>query len=377
MGNKREEESNFEKEKIAFVISYVDPGYIRSRILLNALQENRNVDVCEVHNTSKGFFRYFQTILKSLKIRDEGKPDIWLVNFRGHEIYWFIRLISGKKSPIIFDEFVSPYDSFVNERKTFNQNSILAKLVYGIEKSILTNADFIITDTHSQSNYYAALLNVPADKFTAIHMSADENLFVPTGSKKEYHFPEPFVIFTYATFLPLHGMDIILEAANLLKDLPIHFYVAGGKGKTLQSFLDKKKLLGVEKFDHTPWIEYKELPAYIRGANICLGGPFGNTGQGKRVVTGKALQFLACARPTVIGQGTESNGFIDRENCLLVPQGDPQQLANALRWAFENQSELPRIAANGRVLYEERFSGAAVKTNMDRLVEEVQRSLQS
>jgi glycosyltransferase involved in cell wall biosynthesis len=284
-------------------------------------------------------------------------------------------MISGKKAPIIFDEFVSPYDSFVNERKSLKTGSLLAKLVYFVEKSILNNADFITTDSHSQSTYYASLFNIPVHKFAVINMSTDENLFTFTGSKKLYEFPEPFVIFTYATFLPLHGMDIILEAASLLKDLPMHFYIAGGKGKTLQSFLDKKILLGLDKFDHTQWIEYIELPAYIRGADICLGGPFGNTGQAKRVVTGKTLQFLACARPTVVGQTYEDNGFEDRKNCLLVPQGDPRQLADALRWAFEHQSELQTIAGKGRALYEEKFSSAVVKASLDELIEKVQHSL--
>lgn len=364
-----------EKKKLVSVISYIDPHYIREAILSTALQENLTIKVYEARNTSKGLLRYVQTLVKSLNIRINNKPEIWLVNFRGHEIYWFIRMISGKKAPIIFDEFVSPYDSFVNERKTLKQGSLLARLVYFFEKSILDNANFITTDTYSQASYYAALLNIPEHKFAVINMSTDENIFTFQGPKKLYEFPEPFVIFTYATFLPLHGMDIILEAANLLKDLPVHFYIAGGKGKTLQSFRDKKKSFGLDKFDHIQWIEYTDLPAYIRGADICLGGPFGNTGQGKRIVTGKTLQFLACARPTVIGQGNEDNGFQDRKNGLLVPQGDPRPLADALRWAFEHQSELKTIAVNGRALYEEKFSSEAVKVSLAKLIDEVQHSL--
>jgi glycosyltransferase involved in cell wall biosynthesis len=361
-----------EKIKLVSAISYVAPKYIRVSNLLNALQKNSTINVYEASNTHTGWLRYLQTFLKLLKIKKNVDPQIWLLNFRGHEIYWLVRMISGKKNRIIFDEFVSPYDSFVNERKSLKKSSLLANLVYQIEKSILKDADFIITDTPSQVNYFVSLFNIPGDKFSCVNVSTDENLFTVIGSAKKYEFPEPFVVFTYATFLPLHGMNIILEAANLVKDLPIHFYVAGGKGKTLQSFLEKKKLLGLDKFDHIPWIEYTELPAYIRGADICLGGPFGNTGQGLRVVTGKALQFLACARPTVIGKGYEDNGFEDRKNCLLVPQGDPRQLADAIRWAFEHQFELHSIGLNGRAMYEEKFSLEAVKTSLDKLIEEVQ-----
>jgi len=366
-----------EKTKLVSAISYVAPNYIRGSNLLNALQKNSSINVYQANNTNPGWLRYFQTFLKLLKIKKNVNPQIWLLNFRGHEIYWLVRMLSGRKNRIIFDEFVSPYDSFVNERRTLKKGSWLAKLVYALEKSILKDADFIITDTPSQANYFTGLFDVPGDKFSTINMSTDENLFTVNGPRKKYAFPEAFVVFTYATFLPLHGVDIILEAANLLKDLPIHFYIAGGKGKTLQAFLDKNKMLGLDKFDHTPWIAYTDLPAYIRGADICLGGPFGNTGQGLRVITGKALQFLACARPTVIGRGYEAAGFEDHQNCLLVPQGDPRQLADALRWAFENQSELPGIAVKGRALYDEKFSAAAVSSSVDRLIKNVQHSLDS
>jgi glycosyltransferase involved in cell wall biosynthesis len=360
-----------EKKKLVSAISYVSPNYIRMSNLLNALQENLTICVYEAGNTNPGLLRYAQTFLKLLKIKKNVDPEIWLVNFRGHEIYWLVRMISGRRNRIIFDEFVSPYDSFVNERRLLKSNSLMAKLVYSIEKSILNDADFIITDTPSQVEYFASMFNIPDHKFSFVNMSTDENLFTFTGTKKKYEFPEPFVVFTYATFLPLHGMDIILGAANLLKDLPIHFYIAGGKGKILQAFLDKKKMLGLDKFDHTPWIEYTELPAYIRGADICLGGPFGNTGQGMRVVTGKTLQFLACARPTVIGKGHEDNGFEDRKNCLLVSQGDPQQLADALRWGYEHPSALHSIGINGRAMYDEKFSSDTVKKSLDQLIEEV------
>jgi glycosyltransferase involved in cell wall biosynthesis len=366
-----------EKTKLVSAISYMAPNYIRGRNLLDALQNNQTINVYEAHNTNTGLLRYVQTFLKLLKIKKDVDPEIWLVNFRGHEIYWLIRMLSGKKNRIIFDEFVSPYDSFVNERRSLKKDSLLAKLVYSVEKSILDDADFIITDTPSQVNYITSLFDIPGEKLSFVNMSTDENLFTVTGTKKKYEFPEPFVVFSYATFLPLHGMDIILEAANLVKDLPIHFYIAGGRGKTLQTFLEKKKMLALDKFDHTQWIEYTDLPAYIRGADVCLGGPFGNTGQGLRVVTGKTLQFLACARPTVIGQGDEDYGFEDRNNCLLVPQGDPAQLADALRWAFEHQSALHGIGLNGRAMYEEKFSSAAVKTSLDKLIVEVQHALRN
>jgi hypothetical protein len=58
----------------------------------------------------------------------------------------------------------------------------------------------------------------------------------------------------------------------------------------------------------------------------------------------------------VIGAIDEDIGLRDKDNCLLVPQADPDALVAALRWAFEKRSELPEIGMRGQVLYREKLS---------------------
>jgi glycosyltransferase involved in cell wall biosynthesis len=267
----------------------------------------------------------------------------------------------GKKAPIIFDEFVSPYDSFVNEHRKTSRNSLLASLLFRLEKSILENSDYLWTDTQSQAEYYAELFNIPENKFMAIPVAADETLFKPSTPPWKESDPEPFTVFTYATFLPLHGMEFILLAADQLKSLPIRFVIAGGKGKKLDAFLQLKQELGLDSVSHIPWIEYELLPAQINRADLCLGGPFGNTAQAQRVITGKTLQFMACGVATVVGINRESHQFSDHKNCLLVTQGDPTSLANAISWSYHHPAEIKKIGRLGRELYDQKFSIGALQ----------------
>ncbi|MEZ4646189.1 MAG: glycosyltransferase [Chloroflexota bacterium] len=75
------------------------------------------------------------------------------------------------------------------------------------------------------------------------------------------------------------------------------------------------------------------------------------------MITGKTYQFLAMAKPTVVGELTNINEvFQHKENCLLVPQGNAEALANAIYWAYENRDKLPLIAMSGRQLYQTTFS---------------------
>jgi len=115
--------------------------------------------------------------------------------------------------------------------RPFSKNSLFARLIYRIERRILVDTDYVITDSQSQAVYYADLYRVPLKKFTVIRGSVDEMMFSPSAEPRKFDFPEPFVVFTYGTFIPLQGMELVLEAAEKLRDLPIRFMIAGGSGK--------------------------------------------------------------------------------------------------------------------------------------------------
>ena len=52
----------------------------------------------------------------------------------------------------------------------------------------------------------------------------------------------------------------------------------------------------------------------------------------------------------------EPVAFVDKRNCLLVEQGDPESLAAAFRWALANREELPAIGRAGRRLFDQQFA---------------------
>jgi glycosyltransferase involved in cell wall biosynthesis len=156
----------------------------------------------------------------------------------------------------------------------------------------------------------------------------------------------------------LHGLDVILNAAKSLEDFPIKFVIVGGRGKrkALREFKEKMGDLGLQNIEYHEWLDFEELPKYIKGADLCLGGSFGGTPQARRVVNGKTYQFLAMGKPTVIGKIDEDFGFIDKKNCLLVEQADYNSLKEKLLWCYENRGLLGEIGLSGRELFVGNYS---------------------
>lgn len=360
------------QKTLCYFLSYYFPEYIRTKTLMDALGSLDFIRLIKIINHSKGIIRYLESVYKLIKIKKTIDPDVYCIGFRGHELYWVIRMIVGKKT-IIFDQMMSPYDSLLNERKMIKKGSLLEKIIYLYEKSILNNADMVLTDTIAHQQYFSKLFHINGKKIIPIPVSADEHLFNSNNIPKEIQIPinkDFFKVFFYGSFLPLHGIDIILKAASrLVQYKKIVFILIGGKGTSLNIFNSMINDLKLPNVYHKTWVDYHQLPLWIADADICLGGPFGNTGQSQRIITGKTFQFLCMKKPTVIGKVPFETEFEDKKNCLIVNQGNPDELANAILWAYQHPTDIQHIGLKGYELYNHKFSHRYVKKNIQEVLE--------
>jgi len=349
-------------KKLCYILCYREPNYVRSMSLIAALRRMQGSVVLEAVNTNTGWIRYVEAIARLIRCRLKEQPDTYVLGFRGYEIFWVARLLTAGRV-LVFDHMMSPYDSLLNERKTIRRGGILDALVYRYERGILRSSDLVLTDTEIHRRFISKRFGVPYGKIAVVPVGTDESLFYPrhgTGAQGK----ERLDVLFYGSFQPLHGVPVILEAARRLRDKPVHFTIAGGKGPGK----------GTPEAHNEPsanvtrlgWIPYRDLPAMIARADLCLGGPFGDTGQAQRVITGKTFQFLAMGKPVVIGRIAEEAGFEDRHNCLLVPQGSVEALEEAILWCLEHRNRLEEIGRNGRLLYERRFSTACISAKLER-----------
>ncbi len=84
------------------------------------------------------------------------------------------------------------------------------------------------------------------------------------------------------------------------------------------------------------------------------------------------LQAMACARPVVLSQIKglwAPDLLVDGENCLLVPPGDPQALAQAVRRLRADPTLARRIGDAGRRTVEQHFSIGHAEQSLVDLIE--------
>jgi glycosyltransferase involved in cell wall biosynthesis len=357
--------------KIVSITCYFDPHYIRSAVLEQALTQLPDVELTTIRNNNRGLGRYAEVLWKLLKLRLSGtKVDAYLLNFRGYELLPFVLLLAGK-TPVIFDEFINPVEVLTEHRKQRAGTLIgllmggwlyLAKLYY----LLLRRCRVILADTEAHKAYAARLSKVPLERYAAIPVGTDESLFkadAVVASNKP-----AFQVFYYGSMVPLHGVEYLIEAAELLKDIPDITFLIAGKTARYTEKITNANAAGA-RITCLDWIDFNDVPRYINESSLCIAGPLGGTVQSQYVVTGKTYQFLASGALTLVGQNEATTMFEDRVNALVVPQADAHALAGSIRWAYEHQDQLPAIAARGRTLYDQQFSSAHIQQQLKALLE--------
>ena len=123
--------------------------------------------------------------------------------------------------------------------------------------------------------------------------------------------------------IPLHGLETILAAARQAPEIPFRIV---GSGQLDALMTDRPP--NVEWVD---WVEYEQLPAEYQRAGCAL-GVFGTSAKAARVIPNKAFQALACGTPLVTADTPAARELLtDGESALLVPPGDADALATAVR----------------------------------------------
>jgi glycosyltransferase involved in cell wall biosynthesis len=342
--------------QLAYILAYRAPDYVRSQSLLQALGNCTHIELLVARNRNTGIKRYAETWRALRQLRKAHSPDIYVLGFRGHEMFWPVRWLTCGK-PLVFDALMSPSAALREENKAGWLGRLLAPVMRHLERSILQHADLVLTDTTQHAAFYETQFGLPKEKVLVIPVGAVEIGASSEATEEIETATTLFSVLFYGSMLPLHGIDIIVSAAAQLSDLPIRFDFVGGNAQQAQRLHNLCATYGVTRYTQRRWVPLDELIAFdIPRTHLCLGGPFGGTPQARRVITGKTSQCLALGKATIIGAIDEDTGFLDKYNCLLVPQADATALAATLRWSFVHRDALSSIGQRGRALYHERFS---------------------
>ncbi len=270
--------------------------------------------------------------------------------------------------PLIFDAFTSKYNTYVEDRRKYARRSLGALRCHLMDAGAVATADHCVFDTHEHAAYFAQRYGIRGSSHV-LEVAVDETTFLPCppqGDRSALPPSEPLRVLFYGTYIPLQGIEHIIEAARLLIGEPFAFTLIG-KGQTYEAV--RRRATGLRNIDFVDPVTPRELVAAMHGADVCL-GIFGDTEKAGNVVPNKVVQAAACARPLI----TRRSASIDRyfthlDHVYLVDPASPEQLATALRELRERPWLRKGLASGARSVFEEHFSFDALSKKMAAIVD--------
>jgi glycosyltransferase involved in cell wall biosynthesis len=333
-------------------------GYPRNETLRAALTA-AGADVVDVWDESSNVAVRYWRLLRAAR---GTRFDVLFVGWPGHTdvpLAWLLGKV--RRAPVVFDAYVSIWETQVVDRGRFEASSARARLLALLDRSACRLATVVLFDTDAHIRFAVERFRLDRTRFRRVPIAADSSRAPCPPNAGD----GPFRVCFYSTFMPLHGAEVIVGAAAKVyaEDPSIQFELIGD-GPTLGAVRQRAAELAPVNIAFTGPIGQEELRRRLCSADVCL-GIFGTTGKASRVLPNKVIDALALGRPVVTGDTEGARELLtDGVDAVLCAPGDEGELAAAILRLSRDPELRSAVASGGRALFERRFSLDALRRTL-------------
>lgn len=282
--------------------------------------------------------------------RSMPTPDLVVTGFNGQLDVPLARLVAGRGARLVFAPLVTLTETLVDDRRVYHRDGAKGRAALALDRLTLETPDLVLTDTETHRAWIAAEVS-PRARTATVYLGAEPG-FRPTPPRLR-RADEPLRVLFYGQYVPLHGTNVIVEAAALLAREGGIAITMVGTGPDREAAGRLAAMRGVAGVAFEDWVAYEELPARLAACDVAL-GIFGSSVKARMVIPTKVYQAAAAGRAVVSAETPALREiFTPEADVLTVPDGDPQALAAMLRRLRDTPELAPRIgAAAGRLVAE-------------------------
>lgn len=292
-----------------------------------------------LYRHNKDYSRF--NILKKLTEDIKSNKDVYiLLPFSKNQ--FFKNFLKRKR--LINDFFISNYDTYVFDRKKITKKNPRAWWKYFQDWVNFRFSDYILSDTQAHFDYWESLFGRFKGKHLVLPVLADKSIYYPSEESVK---KSKIRILFYGSFIPLHGIDVILKAFSIMEKQNVCFeanIIGNGQiykeMKSLHENLDLKNVVMNGEI-----LPEKDLANLIREHDVVL-GIFGSSTKAKSVVPNKVYQSLACKKCTVTMKSDVLNEFFTDKD-LVTCNNQPEDLADTLIELLNNSKKIDEVSLEG------------------------------
>jgi len=234
---------------------------------------------------------------------------------------------------LVVEMYISLHDTFTKDRKLYKLKSKKAKKLMNKDILALTKPNYIIHTSKHEINCWENELKITIDK-EKLFISPIFNELVLTHQRKIMI--DGFLrICWWGTFIPLHGLDNILDAMKILNRKNIKFTcnLFGVDNEFFNIYAQKIKMSKLSSHvflgNDLKFID-GSLPQYlVENCDLAL-GIFGNTDKAFNVIPNKLIESLSLGIPTLTMNSPALREFFEPEIDFWTCEPSPKSIAEAI-----------------------------------------------
>jgi glycosyltransferase involved in cell wall biosynthesis len=291
--------------------------------------------------------------------RSLGFMPLYVVGFGGQLDCIWLRLLlrlHRERGAIVLAPLVTLSETLIDDRAVFRPGSLRSRLAMWIDRRSLTAATHVLIDTEAHRRYLTATFGIPAERTSAWYLGTDPTVFVRKPLPEDVR---PLRVLFFASFLPLHGAMVVLQAAERLKHRDDIEWTMLGDGPGRAAAEGHARAAGLTHVRFRDWVTYRDLADVVANAHICL-GIFGTSEKARMVIPNKVYEAAAVGRPIITADTPAVREvFVHGDNIWLCPGGDAAALASAIELVAADSGLRRKLAAGAATVMRDRFSVAA------------------
>ncbi len=321
-----------------------------------------------VHRTLAFFSFMFSSFFTGLGVRDVDL--IWGTSppiFQGWTAWLLARL---KRVPFLFEvRDLWPYFAIAVGVLT---NPILIRMSEWLERFLYRGADRVMVNS---PGFIAHVEGRGARHVELVPNGADPSMFDPSDDgdafRKSHNLKGKFIVLYAGAHGLSNDLDVVLEAAHLLKDTPLVQIVLLGDGKEKPRLITRAAQMGLKNLTFLPPLPKRRMPEALAAADACL-AILKPLEAYKTTYPNKVFDYMAAGRPVVLAIDGVIRRVVETAGCgIFVPPGEARALAEAIRALAADPEQAREMGRKGRRYVERHFHRAALAEKLAALLEEM------
>ncbi len=232
-------------------------------------------------------------------------------------------------------------------------NSFLHRTLGRIAGFLYRKAEHIVVVTPAFREHLTRVWKVPAPEISVVQNGVETGLFSPRNRdvelREQLNANGRFVVSFIGTIGLAHGLETVIAAAERLGSVaPDVMFMLLGEGADRERIAGLAKAKNLRNLCFVGQQPRERIPAYIAASDACLVA-LRKSEVFETVIPTKMLEFMACARPVILGVGGQAKEILERSGGgVCVEPGNVDELCGAILRLRERPDLCAALGRNGR-----------------------------